>query len=939
MPREQPQLVLVDGHSLIYRSFMVFQGSSSSRAIEFSIRKTGEVTTAVYGFTSTLLSVLSILKPTHLAVALDAPGPTFRHEQDERYKATRQAMPDDLKRQSERIKQVLAAFNMPVFEAPGYEADDVLATLARQAKAQGAHVTLVTLDSDLLQLVEPGIDAFMYRPYIKAAPAVTYNVEAVKERYGLTPEQIPDYKGLKGDPSDNIPGVPGIGEKTATKLLQQFGSIEGLYERIDEVTPEKLRENLRAHEAEARFSKELATIHRDAPTTLDLDACRLQRFDRGRVEELFHELEFRSLLPRIPAELGIEAPRPAREDATTLATHYRTVTSLKDLQALTKAARAAKRVAIHIENSDPNPMRGLVVGISLATGPGEAAYIPVGHQPELAELTQLPLDDVLAALRPVLEDQKIEKVAHNGKFLYVVLANHGITLRSLRFDTMIAAYLLGESNMSIQALAYDRAGINIRTQQELLGTGKNKLVPQAVPVETACEYCAAQADAALRAAAPLADDLRSRNLWPLFDDVEMPLTIVLAKMELCGVAIDVGQLVDMSREMQQELHDIEQEAYATVGHEFNIGSPQQLSHVLFEELGLPKTRRTKLGYTTDATSMEQLRGAHPIVDLIMRHRGISKLKGTYVDALPALVHPRTNRVHTTFNQVTAATGRLSSNDPNLQNIPVRTGYGNRIRRAFIARDIGEDPVLLAADYSQIELRIMAHLSQDPALIEAFLSDEDIHAATASSVFGVPIDEVTSEMRRRAKVFNFGVLYGLSEYGLSTRERIPREEAAAFIQRYFERFPKVKEWRDRTIEQCKRDGYVETLMGRRRYIPEIKSPNFQIRGSGERMAINMPVQGTASDIIKVAMNRIDEELSERGMRTCMTLQVHDELIFEGPRAEAEHIRAMCLRVMPKSIEMVVPLKVDVKIGTNWGELEVARGPLVTEEQALEFVETA
>ena len=941
VPDQKPRIVLVDGHSLIYRSFMVFQGSSSSKAIEFSIRKTGEVTTAVYGFTSTLLSVLSILKPTHLAVALDAPGPTFRHEKDETYKATRQAMPDDLVRQSGRIKQVLAAFNMPIFEVPGFEADDVLGTLAAQGKQQGIGVTIVTLDSDLLQLVEPGVEVFMYRPYIKAAPAITYDVDAVKERYGLKPAQIVDYKGLKGDTSDNIPGVPGVGEKTAVKLLEQFETVEGIYERIDEVMPDKMRQKLIEHREQALFSKELATIHRDAPTTLEIDACRLQVFDRDRVEELFHELEFRSLLPRIPEELGVSAPASAvaAKKADETPASYRTITSAKDLAALVKAARAAKRIAVHVENSDANAMRGLVIGIAVATAPGEASYIPVGHQPSLEGPEQLPLDDVLEALRSVLEDAKIEKVAHNGKAVSVVLANHGVTLRGLRFDTMIAAYLLGESNMSIQALAYDRANVTIQTPLELLGTGKNKLVPQAVPIDTACGHCAAQADAALRASAALAEDLRSRNLWPLFDDVEMPLTMALARMELCGVAVDTAQLVDMSREMQAELQQIEQEAYAAVGHEFNIGSPQQLSQVLFEELGLPKTRRTKLGYTTDAASMEQLRGVHPVVDLIMRHRGISKLKGTYVDALPALVNERTNRVHTTFNQVTAATGRLSSNDPNLQNIPVRTGYGNRIRQAFIARDIGKAPVLLAADYSQIELRIMAHLSQDPALIEAFTSDEDIHAATASTVFNVPIDEVTSEMRRRAKVFNFGVLYGLGEYGLSTRERISREEAGAFIKRYFERFTKVKEWRDRTIDQCKKLGYVETLMGRRRYIPEIKSQNFQVRGSGERMAINMPVQGTASDIIKVAMNRIDEEIRERGLRSCMTLQVHDELIFEGPKAEMETVREMCMRVMPQSIEMVVPLKIDIKTGTNWGELEVARGPLVGEEEAFEFAETA
>jgi DNA polymerase-1 len=957
MPDDKPRLVLIDGHSLIYRSFMVFQGSGSSKAVEFSIKKTGEITTAVYGFTSTLLSILSILKPTHLAVALDAPGPTFRHEKDETYKATRAAMPSELVRQSGRIKQVLEAFDMPIFEVGGFEADDVLGTLAKQAKEQGIAVTVVTLDSDLVQLVEPGVDVFMYRPYIKAAPAITYDEAAVRERYGFGPKQIPDYKGLKGDTSDNIPGVPGIGEKTATKLIQEFGTVEGIYDRIGDVTPEKLRAKLVEHEGQARFSKEQATIHRGAPATLDIDACRLRRFDRARVEELFHELEFRTLLQRIPADLGTDASprrasggdragsdaRPAERKTPKAkagpAADYRVITTKKDLAALVKDARAAGRIALHVENSDVNAMRGLPIGIAIATAAGAAAYIPVGHQQELGGVPQLALDAVIDALRPLLEDEKLPKVTHNGKFAFLVLANAGATTRGLRFDTMIAAYLLGESNMSIQTLAQDRLNMTVPQQADLLGKpGKNRLAMPAVAIDAACGYCCAQADAQLRAADVLAGELKARNLWPLFDDVEMPLMSVLARMELTGVALEPEQLVEMSRQMQTELKSIEAEIYATVGHELNIGSPQQLSQVLFEELGLPKTRRTTLGYTTDAAAMENLRGAHPVVDLIMRYRGISKLKSTYVDALPAIINPRTRRIHTTFNQVTAATGRLSSNDPNLQNIPVRTGYGNKIRNAFVARDIGKEPMLLAADYSQIELRIMAQLSQDPALIEAFLADEDIHAATASSVFAVPIDEVTSEQRRRAKVFNFGVLYGLSEYGLSTKERIPREEAATFIRRYFEKYEKVRGWRDGAIESCRTLGYAETLMGRRRYIPEIKSPNFQIRSSGERMAINMPVQGTASDIIKVAMNRIDAEITERGMQTRMILQVHDELIFEGPRAEIEQVREMALRVMPQSLDMVVPLKIDIKTGANWGELEVARGPLLGEGE-FEFAESA
>jgi len=938
VPDSSPRLILVDGHSLIYRSFMVFQGSQSSRAVEFSVRRTGEITTAVYGFTSTLLSILNDLAPTHMLMCLDSPGKTKRAEKDASYKATRAAMPDELRQQLTRIRQVIDAFQMPVFEAPTYEADDLVGTLARQAKEQGIPVVIVTLDTDLLQLVEPGVEVYLYRPYVKGQAAITYDDAAVHERYGLAPAQIADYKGLKGDTSDNIPGVAGIGEKTATKLLQQFGTVEGIYERIDEVMPEKMRDKLRENEGIARHSKDLATIERDVPVTLEIDAARLQVFDRTEVEKLFAELEFRSLIERIPAELGAAKtpPPPAFEGERV----YRSIRTEKELKALVKEIARAGRVALHVENTDANGMRGVLVGISVATAPGTAAYIPVGHNPGLGEPAPLAEATVIDALRPVLEDAAIHKITHNGHFAFLVLANRGVTTRGLRFDTMIASYLLGYANMSIQSLAAERLDMRIPAVVELIGkAGKNQITMSGVAVDAACDYCCMQADAQFRAADILAGELRQRNLWPLFDDVEMPLMSVLARMELLGVAIDPAILVGMSREMQGELQGIEREIYASVGHEFNIGSPQQLSQILFEEIGLPKTRRTKLGYTTDATAMDTLRGLHPVVELIMRHRGIAKLKSTYVDALPTIVNPKTGRIHTTFNQVTAATGRLSSNEPNLQNIPVRTGYGNKIRRTFIARDIGPDAMLLAADYSQIELRIMAHLSQDPALIASFVEDEDIHAATASSVFDIPLDEVTSEMRRRAKVFNFGVLYGLSEYGLSTKERISREEAGEFIRRYFEKYEKVRAWRDGAIESCRTLGYAETMMGRRRYIPEIKSPNHQVRSSGERMAINMPVQGTASDIIKVAMNRIDDELLERKLKSRMILQVHDELIFEGPRAEIDTVREIATRVMPKSLDLVVPLKIDVKTGKNWGELEVARGPLISEEEAnLEFAES-
>jgi DNA polymerase-1 len=890
--------------------------------------------------------VLSILKPTHLAVALDAPGKTFRHEKAEEYKATRAEMPSELVRQSKRIRQVLEAFNMPVFEVLGWEADDVLGTLAKQAKRKHIPVTVVTLDSDLLQLVEAGIDVFMYRPYIKAAPAVTYDLDAVRERYGLAPEQIPDYKGLKGDPSDNIPGVPGVGEKTATKLLQEFGTIEGVYKRIKDVTPEKLRDKLREHEEQARFSKDLATIARDAPIELDIDACRLRRFDRSRVEELFHELEFRSLLPRIPEELGVEAApaeKPKARKAERVA--YRTITRAKDLAALAKAAKAAGRIGLHVENSDANAMRGIPVGIAIATATGEAAYIPVGHQPGLGDEEQLPLEDVVAALRPVLHDAKVEKVTHNGKFAYVVLANHGVEMRGLRFDTMIAAYLLGEGGgagrpeeggLALGWLASRRLGSELPDRSSLLGAAgtrkASRLTMDQVDIEAASPVACASADAAARLREVLEPELGEKGMRRLFEEIEMPLVSVLARIERNGVAIDTGALREMSESLAMEVRRSEEDIYASVGHEFNIGSPIQLSHVLFEELRLPKTRRLKTGaYSTDVQALEGLRGLHEIIDHIYEYRELTKLKSTYLDTLPHLVNQRTNRIHTDFNQTGAATGRLSSSNPNLQNIPVRTKLGEQIRRAFIARDTGPDPQLLSADYSQIELRIMAHITGDPGLVEAFRRDEDIHASTASQVFGVPIGDVTPAMRRRAKVFNFGVLYGLSDYGLSVREKIPREEAANFIRTYFEKYPGIKRYVEETVTRVRSLGYAETLFGRRRYIPDINSGNYNVRAAAERAAINMPVQGTAADIIKIAMNRLDAEMRRRGMRSLMTLQVHDELIFECPADELEETRRLCLDIMPKSLRMEVPLKIDTKTGRNWGDMEYGE-PSGVEEMA-------
>ena len=912
--KAKPRLVILDGHAIIHRAYYALKQP-------LTVPKTGEVVSAVFGFASTLLTVLDELKPSHVAVALDPPGPTFRHEKDPTYKAHRESMPDDLAAQIGRVEELIEAFGIPIYMTEGFEADDVLGTLAKQAEEAGAETYLVTLDSDIVQLVRDGVKVYMFRPY--QHDTVIYDAKGAKERYQVEPEQLADLKGLKGDTSDNIRGVPGIGEKTAVKLIQQFGSVESIYERLEEVTPEKLREKLREHEEEARHSKDMATIHTGVPITLDLEAGQLQRFDPEPVLALFKELGFRSLVSRLPetkaakSDAGLDAkPTVATGQA------YSTVYSEAELDELVERLAATKSVAFAIETTDESAFRSSLVGIAFSWASGQAAYVPIGHRPALGDREQLSLETVLRKLAPALEDEGLEKVAHDAKFDIEVLTGCGLDLSGIAFDTMIAAYLLGAggSGLTLESLATERLDEEMPPLIDLLGKGAKRITMADVSAEQATPYACAAADMTGRLCPILEADLKKRSLWPLFTEIEMPLVPVLARMELAGVAIDSDALRKMSRSLGKQIDRLEQQAYDSVGHEFNLGSPQQLSGVFFEELGLPKTRRTKLGYTTDATALEGLRGAHDVIDLLLEWRQLTKLKSTYIDALPALVHPKTTRIHSNFKQTVAATGRLSSQDPNLQNIPVRTELGNDIRRCFIARDFGDDPVLLAADYSQIELRIMAHLSQDEGLIEAFRKDEDIHAATASQVFGAPIGEVTAEQRRRAKVFNFGVLYGLSEFGLSVREGVSREEAAKFIETYFAKYPKVNEWREGVIKSCRELGYAETLVGRRRLIPEIRSPNGQVRAAAERVAINMPVQGTASDIIKIAMNKIDAELQERGLATKMILQVHDELIFEGPSKERDAIQEMVLRIMPQSLELVVPVKVDVKVGTNWGELE-------------------
>ncbi|MEX2237767.1 MAG: DNA polymerase I [Dehalococcoidia bacterium] len=936
MPDAPNRLVVLDGYSLIHRGWHALREP-------LVVRRTGEETTAVYVFTSTLLKVIEDLKPSHLAVAMDYGAPTFRAKLDADYKATRARTPPELRSQFQRARDIIDAFNIPIYEAEGYEADDVLAALADQAKDAGLEVYLCTIDTDIVQLVEPGIKLFMYRLYQR--DTVTYDVDAVRARWGFDPPQMADFKATNGDVSDNIPGIPGIGEKTATKLVQQFGTVEQMLERLPEIEPEKVRLKIAEYADQLRRNKELATIEHDVPVTLDLELARTSDYDRERVLELFRELEFRTLMERLP-EVTRPAPTVQREGQAEI--DYGSITTDEDLAELVSRIREQGEFALECETGFTESNNAPCVGFAIAVEPGYARYIPVGHQQGLTDSPQLPLRTVLNHLESLFTDPDIAKIAHNGKNDVVLLANQAdIRLQGLAFDTMVAAYLLGEGSsanrpaeggLSLRWLVSTRFGIEMPARSDLVGSGVRAQAMSQVSYNDCQPYVCADADYALRLRPLLEADLQKHDLHRLFTEIEMPLIDVLADIELVGVAVDTTPLRELSQVLLTEIARLEREIFDMAGHEFTLGSPQQLSHVLFDDLKLPKTRKTKQGYSTDAQALETLRqqlvaqtgGVHPILDMVQEHRHLTKLKSTYLDTLPGLISPKDQRLHTTFSQVTAATGRLSSNDPNLQNIPIRTEIGGQIRKAFIARDFGPEPWLLAADYSQIELRIMAHVCQDPALLDAFLNDEDIHAATASRVWGMPMDEVPSELRRRAKVFNFGVLYGLSDFGLSAREGISRAEAGEFISAYFEKFSSIKAWQEEIIAETRRRGYTETLLGRRRYIPEISSSNWNVRRAGERMAINMPIQGTAADIIKIAMNQVQERLKHSDLTTKMILQVHDELLFEGPSAELPRVQDMLLEIMPRAMELSVPLKVDLKVGQSWGEMRPVESALAAPE---------
>ncbi len=879
-------LYLIDGSSYIYRAFYAIRNLSNSQ---------GMPTNAVYGFTRMLMKVIAEKKPDYVAVAFDTKGPTFRHELYPEYKANRPTMPDELQPQIPYIKRMVEGFSIPSIERVGVEADDLLGTLARQGEAKGLEVVLVTGDKDLLQLVTPKV-----RVYDTMKEKVFSEAE-VQERFGVEPARVIEVMALMGDTSDNVPGIPGVGPKTAVKLIQQYYDVEGVLAQAGSIKG-KMGEKIRENADLARISRKLVTIDTALPVDFELSAFRYTEPKLEDLMDLLRELEFTTLLQEFS---GGEK----REEKV-----YRTILDKRDLDTFLARIRKEKEVSLDLETTALDPMRAKIVGVSLSVKEGEGVYVPVAHTgPDVPQ--QITLQEVLEALTPVLTDPAIRKIGQNIKYDLLVLKNAGAEVAGLYFDTMVASYLINPSrtthNLNDLALTY--LNHKMITYKEVTGTGKKAIGFAEVPVEEATAYAAEDAEITYTLYQRLAPMLSENNLESLFHEIEMPLIPVLAGMERTGVKIDADFLASMSGEIQSNLDHLVKEIYDLAGEEFNINSTQQLAHILFEKQGIKPIKKTKTGYSTNMEVLQQLAEEHELPREILSYRSLTKLKSTYIDALPRLIHPETGRVHTSFNQTVTATGRLSSSDPNLQNIPIRTPLGRKIRQAFVAE---EGNLLLSADYSQVELRILAHLSEDPTLIAAFRNQEDIHTRTAAEIFDLPPERVTEEMRRDAKTVNFGIIYGMGQYGLSRQLEIPLYEAEQYIENYFARYPGVKAYQDRLLAEAREKGFVTTIMQRRRPIPELAGSNKNRIAMGERTAINTPIQGSAADIIKVAMIRIDETLRKEQMQSKMILQIHDELILEVPEGELEQAKTILREGMEGVVSLKVPLIVDLGVGKNW-----------------------
>ena len=919
------KLFLIDAYALIYRSYYAFIKNPR-------INSKGVNTSAVFGFINTLEDVLKREQPTHIAVAFDPKGPTFRHEAFEQYKAQREETPEVIRQSVPVIKEVIQAYHIPILEVPYYEADDVIGTVAKQAAANGFEVYMMTPDKDYGQLVADHI--YMYRPKFGGDYEVL-GVSEVLEKYQLqSTEQVIDLLGLMGDTADNIPGCPGVGEKTAQKLLAEFGSIENLLANTDKLKgaqKKKVEENVE----QIRFSKFLATIKTDVPITFDAELCKRVAPDEDRLVELYTELEFKTFINRLKGESSVvsssKEPKAAVQydlfatepvvesevsslaDITTMPHSYYLADTTEKQIALCEQLLQEKSFAFDTETEGLDPLTAGLVGMSFAIREQEAWYVPVPANREEAT-------DIVLRLAPALQHPEIEKVGQNIKFDILALRKYGVRVKGPLFDTMLAHYLLNpELRHGMDYLAETYLKYKTVPIEDLIGPkGKKQASMRTVPIEQIKEYAAEDADVTLRLKHYFAPLLKQEGLESLFFEMEMPLIYVLAEMEATGVKLDTNALKQSSEVLSQQLTALEESIYDLAGQSFNINSTKQVGEILFDKLKLDeKAKKTKTGgYSTSEEVLEKIRGKHPIVDKLLEYRGIKKLLSTYIDALPALIHPETGKIHTSFNQAVTATGRLSSTNPNLQNIPVRDELGREIRKAFIADD--DDCIFFSADYSQIELRLMAHLSNDPHMVEAFCSGADIHAATAAKIYGIPVEEVTSDMRRKAKTANFGIIYGISVFGLAERLSIPRAESKELIDGYFQTYPRIKEYMEESIRVAKEKGYVETLFKRKRFLPDINSHNAIVRGYAERNAINAPIQGSAADIIKLAMIRIHQRFEAEHLKSRMILQVHDELNFNVRKEEFDRVKEIVLDCMEHVLQLRVPLIADCGEGKNWLE---------------------
>ncbi|MDX2441763.1 MAG: DNA polymerase I [Desulfobacterales bacterium] len=884
-------IYMIDGSAYIYRAYHAVRGLSNSKGLP---------TNAVFGFTRMLLKLIEDHSPEYIGMFFDSKGPTFRHKMYKEYKANRPPMPEDLSVQVPYIKKVTEGFNLPAIEMEGFEADDLIGTFARMAEESGFSVVMVTGDKDFMQLVTD--KSIIWDPMKDK----TIDVKSIMEVNGVEPSMMIDVMGLSGDTADNIPGVPGIGPKTALSLIKTFGSMKNLYEKVDKITKKKQHENLVKYREQAFLSRELVTINTSVPLEFSPLEFEFKEPDNAKLSKLFKDLEFRQLQKTFPEKADL-----SKKD-------YRWVHSIKELSDLISRLRTAQVFAIDTETTSKNPMKANLVGLSFSMKADEAFYIPCAHDyPDMPE--QLPLKDVLNLLKPLLENPDIKKIGQNIKYDWIVLDRHGINLEGVVFDTMLASYLINPSKRAhnLDQIALDFLDHKTITYKEVVGKGKNASGFAQVPIEKAVPYACEDADITLMACNVLGPELNKAGLTELLEEVEMPLVPVLMKMEMTGICVNKDKLHSLSKTFEIKLGTLEKSIYEIAGERFNIKSTQQLGHILFDKLKLPTGKKTKkkTGFSTDVDVLTELAVNHELPALILKHRTLAKLKSTYTDALLDLVHPETDRIHTSFNQTVTATGRLSSSDPNLQNIPIRTDEGREIRRAFVPKKGWH---LVSADYSQVELRILAHCSDDQILIKAFMEDEDIHMRTAAEVFQVFPSFLTPELRQQAKAINFGIIYGMSPFGLSKQLEISRKMAKTYIDNYFARYKGVKKYIDSTIEEAIKTKQTSTLLGRIRLLPDINSPNRNIRQFAERIAINTPIQGSAADLIKVAMIKMDQTFKEKKLKSAMLLSVHDELIFEVPPDELNTVKKLVKKIMEGVWELKVPLKVNVACGENWAE---------------------